>query len=342
MTLAMLFWGLSWASGKILVEYASAYVIAFWRFFFVLLGLFPLLLALKLPLKLDKKLLKWVILASICNVIYSVLYFAGLNYGAAGKGGVLVTTLTPVFTYLLVLFIVFWQGKKALNSAKNETLQNANALKMPENNDFQNEKAQKTPINNALQKTTATKALTNEHSQPKKPTKIPKNEIIGLCLGIISGILLLNLGSIDELFGKFNVFFVLCAFDWALMSIFTQKIRTHPLVMNFYITLFSLVAFVPILFDTQTYFLFEADARFWLNLFVVAILSTIVGTSIYYLGIKRLGTTRANTFLLLVPASALLCSFVILGEKPSSLTLIGTALAVCAIYLINIYGKKAR
>ena len=352
MTLAMLFWGLSWASGKILVEYASAYVIAFWRFFFVLLGLLPLLLALRLPLKLDKKLLKWVILASICNVIYSVLYFAGLNYGAAGKGGVLVTTLTPVFTYLLVLFIVFWQSKKALNSTKNETLQsktlqnktlqNADALKMPENDTSQNNESQRTLINNALQNATATKALTNEPSQPKKPTKIPKNEIIGLCLGIISGILLLNLGSIDELFGKFNVFFVLCAFDWALMSIFTQKIRTHPLVMNFYITLFSLVAFVPILFDTQTYFLFNADTRFWLNLFVVAILSTIVGTSIYYLGIKRLGTTRANTFLLLVPASALLCSFVILGEKPSPLTLIGTALAVCAIYLINIYGKKAR
>ena len=278
----MLFWGLSWASGKILVEYASAYVIAFWRFFFVLLGLFPLLLALKLPLKLDKRLLKWVILASICNVIYSVLYFAGLNYGAAGKGGVLVTTLTPIFTYLLVMAIIFYQTRA-------------------------------TP-------------------------KIPKNEIIGLCLGIISGILLLNLGSIDELFGKFNTFFILCAFDWALMSIFTQKIRTNPLVMNFYITLFSLVAFVPILFDTQTYFLFEADFTFWFHLFCVAILSTIVGTSIYYLGIKELGSAKANSFMLLVPASALLCSYFVLDEKPTLLTLFGTALAVCAIYLIN--GKR--
>ena len=170
---------------------------------------------------------------------------------------------------------------------------------------------------------------------------MPKNEIIGLCLGIISGFFLLNLGSVDELFGKFNTFFVLCAFDWALMSIFTQKIRTNPLVMNFYITLFSLVAFVPIWFEPATYFLFEAPLRFWFHLFCVAILSTLVGTSIYYLGIKELGSAKANSFMLLVPASALICSYFVLGEKPSLLTLFGTALAICAIYLINGKGLKS-
>lgn len=284
MIVAMFFWGLSWASSKVLVAYADAYTIAFWRFFFVFVGLFFLLAVLKIPLKIERKFIKWVLAASVCNVIYSVLYFAALNYGQAGKGGVLVTTLTPIFTYLLVLLIIFWQKRTA--------------------------------------------------------PKIPKNEIIGLCLGIMSGFFLLNLGSIDELFGKFNTFFILCAFDWALMSIFTQKIRTNPLVMNFYITLFSLVAFVPILFEPATYFLFNADLRFWFHLFCVAILSTLVGTSIYYLGIKELGSAKANSFMLLVPASALLCSYFVLGEKPSLLTLFGTALAVCAIYLIN--GKKVK
>lgn len=284
MALAMFFWGLSWASSKVLVAYSDAYTIAFWRFFFVLVGLFVLLLILKIPLITPRKFIKWIVLASICNVIYSVLYFAALNHGQAGKGGVLVTTLTPIFTYLLVLFIIFWQ-KRSLQ-------------------------------------------------------KVPKNEIIGLCLGIISGFFLLNLGSVDELFGKFNTFFILCAFDWALMSIFTQKIRTNPLVMNFYITLFSLVAFVPIWFEPATYFLFEAPLRFWFHLFCVAILSTLVGTSIYYLGIKELGSAKANSFMLLVPASALICSYFVLGEKPSLLTLFGTALAICAIYLIN--GKRLK
>lgn len=284
MIVAMFFWGLSWASSKVLVSYSNAYTIAFWRFFFVFVGIFFLLIMLKIPLKIKRSFIKWILLASACNVIYSVLFFAALNYGAAGKGGVLVTTLTPIFTYLLVLLIIFWQTRT-----------------LPQ---------------------------------------VPKNETIGLCLGIISGILLLNLGSIDELFGKFNVFFILCAFDWALMSIFTQKIHTHPLVMNFYITLFSLVAFVPILFEPETYFIIKADFNFWFHLFCVAILSTLVGTSIYYLGIKELGSAKANSFMLLVPASALLCSYFVLDEKPTLLTLFGTALAICAISLIN--GKKLK
>ena len=177
--------------------------------------------------------------------------------------------------------------------------------------------------------------------QTKRKPRVPKNEIIGLILGILSGILLLDLGGFNELFGKFNVFFVLCALDWAFMSIFTQKIRMNPLAMNFYITIISILAFTPILFMQETYFLFAADLKFWSNLLIVAILSTVIGTSIYYLGIKELGSVRANSFILLVPASALLCSFVLLDERPSLLTLIGTVLAICAIYLINIYGKKA-
>lgn len=279
MIVAMFFWGLSWASSKVLVSYADAYTIAFWRFFFVFVGIFFLLLVLKIPFKISLSSLKWILLASVCNVIYSVLFFAALNYGAAGKGGVLVTTLTPVFTYFLVLLIVFWQT----------------------------------------------------HALPK----IPMNEILGLCLGILSGAMLLDLGSVDELFGKFNVFFILCALDWAILSLLTQKIHTQPLVMNFYITLFSLFAFVPLWFCKQTYFIFSADLNFWFHLFCVAILSTLVGTSIYYLGIKKLGSPKANSFLLLVPANALLCSYLILDEKPSLLTLFGTALAVCGIYLIN-------
>ena len=254
MILAMIFWGISWPCSKILVSYAPAYIIAFWRFFFTLIGLFFLLLVLKIPLGFERKNLKWLLIASVFNVLYSLFFFAGLNYGLAGKGGVLATTLTPVFTYLLVMFIIFYQTK----------------------------------------------------SKPK----VPKNEILGLILGIMSGILLLDLGGFDELFGKFNTFFVLCAFDWALMSIVTQKIKMNALVMNFYITLFSLVAFVPIWFEPATYFLFEAPLHFWFHLFCVAILSTLVGTSIYYLGIKELGSAKANSFMLIVTLTSLVFTII--------------------------------
>ncbi|CAM2772222.1 DMT family transporter [Helicobacter burdigaliensis] len=287
MVIAMVFWGSSWPAGKVLTKYASADIITFWRFFFAFLASIPLVAFLKIPLRIDTNALKFLLLAAICNALYSIVYFMGLRYGSAGKGGVLVTTLTPVFAYLLIYF-------------------------------FRRIKKEKAEIKN--------------------------NEILGIILGIISGICLLNLGSFEELFGKFNTIFVFCAMDWALLTIICQKIRIHPLAINFYITLLSLLMYAPLfLFKGEEMVqIFSFGGEFWGMLFVVSVLSTAIGTSIYYMGIAAVGATKASTFPLLVPATALLSSYVILGEIPSFLTLFGGSLAIFATYLINIYRPKSK
>lgn len=290
MVFAMFFWGGSWASSKVLVGYAPSHIIAFWRFFFVLVICFALMLILRKSFAFDKNSFKLVVLCGILNSLYSLLFFAGLNYGQAGRGGVLVTTATPLFAYLLMYSFLAYKVYK-----------------------------NKSPL-----------------------AKIPKNESIGLILGVISGLCLLELGSFGELFGKFNAFFLLASFDWAVMSFVTQRLRMHPLVINFYITLISVLCFTPLFFSADTYFIFEADGFFWANLCFIALFSTVIGTGIYYLGIQYLGAIKANTFLLLVPATSLLTSYLLLGEIPSLLTLFGATLAVVAIYLINIYGKMRR
>ena len=80
--------------------------------------------------------------------------------------------------------------------------------------------------------------------------------------------------------------------------------------------------------------------KFWSMIFVVAVLSTAIGTSIYYMGIAKLGATRASSYQLLVPAMALGSSYLILGEIPSLLTIFGGILAIFATYLINIHKPK--
>ena len=287
LVVAMLFWGSSWPSSKILVSYAGADIVTFWRFFFALLASLPLIIILRIPLRIAKENCKFLFLASLFNCLYSIAYFVGLNYGSAGKGGVLVTTLTPIFAYLLTIFI----AKLKKDSTK----------------------------------------------------KVQKNEILGLGLGILAGICLLNLGSLQELFGKFNTLFVFCALDWALLTLVCQRIRIHPIAINFYITLFSVVIFSPLLvFNQNAFVVFSFDGYFWSMLFIVSVLSTAIGTSIYYMGIAQVGAAKASTFALLVPAFALLSSYFILCEIPSVLTLIGGTIAVCATYLINLYRPKKR
>ena len=287
LVLAMVFWGSSWPSSKVLVSYTSADVVTFWRFFFALLTSIPLLMMFKIPLRIDARGLKFLCAAAVLNCLYSVMFFVGLNYGAAGKGGVLVTTLTPVFVYLLTFGLYKLQ---------------------------------------------------------KRDTKVMRyNEVLGLFLGIVAGICLLDLGGIRTFLNAFNVLFVLCALDWALLTLVCQRVRVHPLAINFYITAFSVVLFAPIgFFQPQMLEVFSFDWYFWLMLFVVSVLSTAIGTSIYYMGILQVGARRASSFPLLVPIFALLSSYAILGEIPSILTLFGGGIAIVAIYLIHIYKGQQR
>ncbi len=201
LVIAMFLWGSSWPTSKILANYTDTSIITFWRFFFVVLGSFFVLNFLKIPLKIEKTALKWVLIAGVLNGLYAFVFFIAIKHGLAGKGGVLVTTMIPIFSYLIFMIGIF--------------------------------------------------------------------------------------------------------------------------------------------FDVKSYEIFHFEFKFWISMFVVAFLSTIIGTSIYYYGIHILGSVKANSFVLITPASALICSYFILDEVPNALTLLGCALAIGAIYFINIYGKKA-
>ncbi|WP_348518441.1 DMT family transporter [Campylobacter sp. CCS1377] len=285
--IAMFLWGSSWPTSKILTTYTSPAVITFWRFLFVFLGSFSMLYFLKIPLKIPLQIFKWVFCAGILNGLYTFVFFIALRYGEAGKGGVLVTTMIPIFSYIFfMLSIVLRKNEKLIQ-------------------------------------------------------RVGKSEILGLILGLASGFCLLNLGSLDEIFGKFNILFLLCALIWASITLFTHKAKgAHPLTINLYINLISTLMFSWVLFLDEPFKVLTSDVKFWVNMFVVVVLSTIIGTSIYYYAIHRLGGVKANSFVLITPASALICSFFILDEVPTVLTLIGCILAIFAIYFINIHSKK--
>jgi drug/metabolite transporter (DMT)-like permease len=105
MILSMFCWGISWASAKVLGSYGSALSISLYRFGVTFISLFILLLFFKEKLKVERKGLKDLLIASIVIALYFYLFFKGLAIGQAGAGGVLVTILNPIVSYLLMLII---------------------------------------------------------------------------------------------------------------------------------------------------------------------------------------------------------------------------------------------
>jgi drug/metabolite transporter (DMT)-like permease len=116
MVASMFCWGLSWTSGKILTSYGSPMQISFFRFLLTFISLFVILLFNKESLKIKKEGAKDLLAASILIALYTYLFFKGLLHGYAGAGGVLVTILNPLISYLIMLVM-----KKQL-PGKRETL----------------------------------------------------------------------------------------------------------------------------------------------------------------------------------------------------------------------------
>lgn len=100
MLFAMVLWGFSWPSGKIAGTYAPVPVLVFWRFFFSSLCMVPILRILKIRVALPPSALIYVAGGGILITLYNFLFFQGTHLGLAGAGGILVTSLNPIFTVL--------------------------------------------------------------------------------------------------------------------------------------------------------------------------------------------------------------------------------------------------
>jgi drug/metabolite transporter (DMT)-like permease len=105
MVISMVFWGLSWPSAKVASNYSDPYTLTAFRYSVVFTTLLPILIYLKKPILISRKGIPFVLISGIILAAYSYLMFLGLKFGTAGAGGVLVTTLNPIFSYGLGILI---------------------------------------------------------------------------------------------------------------------------------------------------------------------------------------------------------------------------------------------
>lgn len=105
MVFAMIFWGASWISTKVLTNYINEYELVFLRMGICFITLFPIIYFFKFSFKLDIKSFFLVLIASVVLTSYSISMFIGLKHGSAGFGGALVTTLIPINTFIIVAIL---------------------------------------------------------------------------------------------------------------------------------------------------------------------------------------------------------------------------------------------
>ncbi|CAM3467326.1 DMT family transporter [Arcobacter aquimarinus] len=277
MVFAMIFWGASWISTKVLTTYVNEYELVFLRMGICFITMFPIIYFYKLSFKIDLKSFYLILVASVILTFYSIVMFLGVEHGTGSFGGALVTTLIPIITFILIAFL-------------------------------------------------HKKTISLKHS-------------FALILGAFGVLNMLNIWNFNlyEIFSKDNIYFLLAAFLWSILTIVTSKAtKINAFVFTFYTYIIS----------SSTLFIFFVDANifekvldfdfiFWFNIFVITILSTTFATSIYFIGASKLGAKEASSYIFLVPASALSFGAIFLGEEITFNVIIGTIFTIIAIYILN-------
>lgn len=177
--------------------------------------------------------------------------------------------------------------------------------------------------------------------------KIQRKDFFALSLGAVGVLTMLNFWSfsIEEIFSIQNIYFLAGSILWPILTIVSSKItKTSPMVFTFYMYVIMTVI-VSIFFvefekiDYSTY-----DSIFWLNIISLAVISTTFATTVYFIGIEKLGTNEVSSFVFLVPLFAIILSVIFLGEEVSLSIIIGTALTIIAVKILNniqIFKKKS-
>ncbi|WP_345973122.1 DMT family transporter [Sulfurimonas diazotrophicus] len=167
-------------------------------------------------------------------------------------------------------------------------------------------------------------------------TRVSPTQLLGLGVGLFGGMLMLEVWHADLLHSG-NVFFIGSALVWAVLTLLGQQSHTEmePIHFNFWLAVFAVpITLVPAL-PAGLGTVLHQDWTFWTGLLFLAIMGQTVASTIFFVASGKIGSAKAGSYMFLVPLTALVASFLLLGERPSFWLVAGGAVSTAAVYFIN-------
>ena len=176
--------------------------------------------------------------------------------------------------------------------------------------------------------------------------KIQRKDIFALILGAIGVLTILNIWSFsyEDIFTTHNMYFLFASMLWPILTIVSSKItHTSPIVFTFYMYVITTILVLVFFIDFPNIPHEKFDDIFWINILCLAVISTTFATTIYFIGIDKLGTNEVSSFIFLVPFFAIGLSAIFLKEEIGLTMIIGTILTIISVTILNdikIFKKK--
>jgi len=162
---------------------------------------------------------------------------------------------------------------------------------------------------------------------------------MGLGLGFLGGaIQMLGDGlSLVAFLDPTGLIFVASAAFYALLTVFGQ-LAQHTLNLFVFSTILyglSAVVIMPLAAVAGAIDVNRWGEVFWWNILFIALLVGTFATTMYFYAAKKIGAARASSFTFTIPVTVLVLSYFLLGELPQYTSVLGGALSLIAIVLIQ-------
>lgn len=161
----------------------------------------------------------------------------------------------------------------------------------------------------------------------------------GLCLGFLGGAIQmlgdqLSWASFTDPTG---LIFAGSAAVYALLTVFGQLAQRslHLFVFSTILYGLSAVALLPLAAAEGALDVAALPAVFWPNILFIALLVGTFATTVYFYAAQRIGAARASSFTFTIPVTVVALSWVFFGEVPQITSLVGGALSLVAVTLIQ-------
>lgn len=165
-------------------------------------------------------------------------------------------------------------------------------------------------------------------------------QVLGLCIGLSGGILQVLGPDLDwhAVLHPENLFFLAAAASYAALTHTGAAAQRDSSVFtySFWLFLVSTLLIFPFALPHAPFDTAGLGGPFWANAAYLALGAGTFGTTLYFEAARRVGAARASSFAFLVPVSALLLAFFFLGEEPSWTSVVGGALSIAAVLLVQL------
>ncbi|WP_123058863.1 DMT family transporter [Brevibacillus reuszeri] len=169
--------------------------------------------------------------------------------------------------------------------------------------------------------------------------KIRPLQILAMLISFAGVLVVLSKGDFGHLsqlhFNSGDLWMLAAVAMWGIYSVCGRwAMKTvSPLMSTLYSGIFGVAVMLP--FNVTTFTISHTNWSFWLALFYVGVLATVVSMVLWNIGVQKVGATSAGMFLNFNPVFTAILAFLLLGERMTLIQLLGSVIVIVGCYLFS-------